>query len=89
MSNKSYYIKKRNTIQKPDIGPPPNWRQMIDQIIRIGVPKAHIAEHMNISREYLYNGIYSGRSEPPYTAGKILIALAKSAEELSNAMPAQ
>lgn len=77
-----YYIRKRKVMAKPEIGPVPDWRKLIDKIISTGVPKTQIAEHLDMSREGLYNGIYSGKSQPSYPAGLALIEMAKQAEEM-------
>lgn len=76
-----YYIRKRKVIAKPEIGEIPDWRKMIDSIIRTGVTKAHLAAQLGISREWLYNGIYQGKSQPSYPAGLMLIAISKQLEE--------
>lgn len=77
MSNRSYYEKKRTSLPVPMIPESPEWPKLIGQLVRAGVSKVEIAEHIGVAREGLY-GIYSKGSEPKYSTGVKLLALVAS-----------
>lgn len=61
MSNRSYYEKKRITLPTQIIPTAPEWPKLIGQLVRAGVSKVEIAEHIGVVRRWSVWDLFQGQ----------------------------
>ena len=83
MARSNSYVRKKFKPLLAELPKEPDWPSVMMGMVRLGVPKAHVAQQCNLTREKLYS-ILSGKYKPNWMEGQRILALSRMASLLRN-----